>query len=621
MKLATKPEKAVFVNADGCVYSEDGTTLISAPEKIRGCAVLEGCTAIAPNAFKACSQLSWLELPESLREVGPYAFSFTGLEEFTCPPGLRVIGTKAFYSCSGLKVFHANEGLESLGDEAFDATALRELHLPASLSSIGRRLLRRSWLAANFAPGRLDVNPENPSLFIDTCGALYARRESGFVLLELMVSNVRTHRVLPGTVRISSGAYRLNRVIEQVDLPEGVKEVGGGAFRMCTALERVGIPETLEVIGPDAFYQSSLRALYLPAGFERLGMCALVTQDAEAGSLPSLEEITVSSQNPRFFTRDGFLIEHREHGDFLVCHFGREEIVQVPACVSTLGPYSLAGCERARALVLHEGISRIHSTAFMLDQPIGLVRVILREPVEGQDHLDLCFPRHSTRNTTFARAFYRPLSKWIRVTDANARVRGLFSLGTSASRHRKVMRDNSRTPAGIVEACLEDSGAAAGLDAGPEPSRPSSIPAPGVSSSVRDFSNRSAFAIDEYEGGLDLSRLCDCSDHAIFELCHEPRPFAVLALRRLEHPLFLADAHRAAMARRLEDQVFEIVAECARCGDVATVGKLVDVGIVNEENIASCIDAANKISDIALSSFLLQIRRERFGQATFDFGI
>lgn len=294
--------------------------------------------------------------------------------------------------------------------------------------------------------------------------------------------------------------------------------------------------------------------------------------------------------------QDHFLVERREHGDFLVCHFGEDEVARIPENVRVLGPYCLAGCESSRALVVHNRIERIHSTSFMLGHSIEFVRVELLDRVRGLDHVDLCFPRASIRNTIFARAFFEPLSKWIRVTDANAHAMGLFNIGTTVKHLRNVMKQQPDQPS-------------------------SSVPAPGVCSPPRDFSERSAFAIDEYEGKLDVERLCSFSDHAILGLYHDPYPFAVLALRRLGTPLYLTEFHRDAMLQRLGEQVADIVAGCARVGDTATVDKLVDLGIIESENIEACIAAANEVSDIALSSFLLQIKRERFGKPTFDFGI
>ena len=59
---------------------------------------------IDPYAFKNCTGLNVVSLPESLKKLGESAFNgCTGLNEMRLPAGLTEIGEYCFSRCAGLK--------------------------------------------------------------------------------------------------------------------------------------------------------------------------------------------------------------------------------------------------------------------------------------------------------------------------------------------------------------------------------------------------------------------------------------------------------------------------------------------------------------------------------------
>lgn len=74
-------------------------------------------------------------MPESVREIGVYAFSgCSGLESVTLSPNLTQIPDGAFYQCSSLSEVQVPEGVTSIGSSAFDECAsLSAVSLPESL--------------------------------------------------------------------------------------------------------------------------------------------------------------------------------------------------------------------------------------------------------------------------------------------------------------------------------------------------------------------------------------------------------------------------------------------------------------------------------------------------------
>lgn len=83
-----------------------------------------GITYIGSHAFhklKWGSNVSKIGLPNSIEEIGDYAFCDLGIEEFMFPTGIKKIGNYAFSDCDYLKKvnFAGCDALEEIGDYAF----------------------------------------------------------------------------------------------------------------------------------------------------------------------------------------------------------------------------------------------------------------------------------------------------------------------------------------------------------------------------------------------------------------------------------------------------------------------------------------------------------------------
>ena len=66
-------------------------------------------------------------------------------------------------------------------------------------------------------------------------------------------------------------AFRGNRTISSVILPESIREIQGKAFYNCAALERISLPEGLEIIGDGVFGSSALKFVEIPETVISLG--------------------------------------------------------------------------------------------------------------------------------------------------------------------------------------------------------------------------------------------------------------------------------------------------------------------------------------------------------------
>ena len=103
---------------------------------------------IGKEAFRNCSGLAEIGLPEGLEKIYLRAFKNTGLKNVEFPASLRTVGQGAFSSCRSLKTAKFNEGLEVLGTDeymdggrmwhgVFQASSIEQVELPSTLKRIG----------------------------------------------------------------------------------------------------------------------------------------------------------------------------------------------------------------------------------------------------------------------------------------------------------------------------------------------------------------------------------------------------------------------------------------------------------------------------------------------------
>ena len=88
---------------------------------------------IGSYAFRGCSGLTSLTLPDGITEIGSSAFSgCSGLTTLTLPDGITEIGYRAFDGCSGLTSLTIPDGITSIGEGAFkDCSGLTSIYVYA----------------------------------------------------------------------------------------------------------------------------------------------------------------------------------------------------------------------------------------------------------------------------------------------------------------------------------------------------------------------------------------------------------------------------------------------------------------------------------------------------------
>ena len=96
-------------------------------------------TSIGNSAFYGCTRLTSMEIPNSVTSIGIGAFSgCTGLTSIEIPNSVTTIGGYAFRNCTGLTSMEIPNSVTKIGDYAFNGcTGLTSVTIPNSVTTIG----------------------------------------------------------------------------------------------------------------------------------------------------------------------------------------------------------------------------------------------------------------------------------------------------------------------------------------------------------------------------------------------------------------------------------------------------------------------------------------------------
>ena len=134
-ELNGETKQATVIEKSSGEYS--GEVVI--PESVEHEGTAYSVTSIGSSAFKFCSDLTSVTIPNSVTSIGYQAFlACSGLTSVTIGNSVESIEPKAFYDCSGLTSVTIPNSVESIGYQAFCyCSGLTSVTIPNSVTSIG----------------------------------------------------------------------------------------------------------------------------------------------------------------------------------------------------------------------------------------------------------------------------------------------------------------------------------------------------------------------------------------------------------------------------------------------------------------------------------------------------
>jgi hypothetical protein len=269
-------------------------------------------------------------LPKTLKEIGAYAFSGTGIETIDLPEGITFIGDYAFAECESLIEINLPRYLRELGEGAF-----------------------RGCINLVKAEAFVELAEIRPHTFED-CTSL-ERVNIGKIITvgECAFNNcvaLRELNIGERFERIESEAFRNCASLESVYL-YNIRYIGARAFEYCTALEWVEIYSDNQIIIDNEAFSGceSLRAVSSDDGYGAFPANVFSIGENAFRNCTSLERAI-------FYTED--------IGAYAFCGCSSLSELQFMQGVVYIGESAFADCSSIKSVYLPESVDIVGENAF-----------------------------------------------------------------------------------------------------------------------------------------------------------------------------------------------------------------------------------------------------------------
>lgn len=273
--ITLDPANACFTLNDGMLVDNETKTLLAVAYNKTNIEVEPGVNRVSPYLCYNNQNVTLVSTPESVKEIGDYAFygckslssiNLAGVEtigancfysvmqtdKVVFPATLKTIGNYAFANC-GIAEFELSDGLETLGTGVFQNSSIEKINIPGTTHNLGASLFFGCTKLSDLT--LCEGIPYIPETMCYSCEKLY--------FLDF-----------PSTItEVGNAAFSFSW-LQLADLPEGCVKVGSSAFQLAP-LHYIDMPNSLEEIGDFGFSLTNAEYIKCGTGLKRIGQNGL----------------------------------------------------------------------------------------------------------------------------------------------------------------------------------------------------------------------------------------------------------------------------------------------------------------------------------------------------------
>ncbi len=295
--LIETESKTLIAGCKNSVIPTNGSVARVGHYAFKGCSGLTSITmpnsvkSIGDGAFEGCNNLTSVTIGINVTSIGERAFYGCGkLTSITIPDGVTSIGTYAFHDCSSLQYKEYNDAkyLGNSENPYFALIKATDIYISSCYIHDNTKVIA---CGAFYGCANLQYNQYDNAKYIGSSGG-----NRYFALIEDVGSTITSCMISDSTKIIVDKAFFMCSKLKSITIPDSVISVGDQAFESCMDLKRITIGTGVTSIGSFTFNNCiSLTSITIPNSVTRIGRyafngCSSLASITIPNSVTSIED-------------------------------------------------------------------------------------------------------------------------------------------------------------------------------------------------------------------------------------------------------------------------------------------------------------------------------------------